>query len=137
MLILNLFVYFIIQPLSFIYLFICLKKKRELAYINNFLKSVSFISFSTLIFYIFSDAFCTGLCPPLYKLFIINFQTISKYGLFFPLMMYSWIISASYFVLYFFNKKNKFGIYLHTLLFFMFVFVLFELAYRYWLIYFS
>lgn len=129
--VINLFIYFTIQPLSFIYLFVCLRKQSELVYINNFLKSVSFISFLTMTCYLISDIFCRGLCVPLYKLLVIDFNKINESGLYYILMIYSWFISASYFVLYFFNKENKLGIYIYMLLFIMFVFVLFETVYRY------
>lgn len=104
-LILNLFVYFTIQPLSFIYLFVCLKKQRDLIYINNFLKKVSLIPFLTLTWYILWSFVCTVLCLPFYELIKIDAGDINKYGFSFIFMIYAWIISASYFILYFFNKK--------------------------------
>lgn len=127
----NLFVYYTIQPLSFIYLFFCLKKQRDLIYINNFLTKVSLIPFLTLTWYILWSYTCKVLCVPFHELIKINAGDIDKYGFSLILMIYAWIISASYFILYFFNKKNKLGIYIYKLLFIMFVFVLFETGYDY------
>lgn len=128
--IVNLFIYYFIQPIIYIKLYFLLKKKESLTYINLFLKKVSFISFLTLMIFVlfefFDGRFAVGLFIQPFLKFKFSIGIIS-----FIFLLYSWLISASYFVLYFFNKKNKLGIYIYMLLFIMFVFVLFETVYRY------
>lgn len=127
----NLLIYFVVQPIAFLAFFIYFNEKKDLKNTNRFLMSVSLIPFLTLICYILLDFLFTIGRVPLYEFFIIDLDNINKYGLSPILMFYLWLISASYFVLYFFNKENLLGTYIYKILFVMFIVVCCETSWYY------
>lgn len=129
----NLAMYWILQPISFVYLFKMIKQKRDLPNINKFLSRMSLMPFLTLgilalfdLLLLFNGSDGGFVTVTLhFESFIFSLKHIS--GLCF---VYAWPIAASYFILYFFNKENKLGIYIYSILFIMFILVIFERVYN-------
>ncbi|MDO4223404.1 MAG: hypothetical protein Q4D05_05165 [Acinetobacter sp.] len=122
-LILAFILYVTVQPFAYIRLYLLLKRGEPLAKINHFLRTISLIVFVPWVLLLLLTVLDGVVSITFLKDLFFGFSW--HFGDFiFALMLYSWPLAASYFILYYFNKNNKLGLYLYGLLFIMFVFAI-------------
>lgn len=138
--ILNLFLFFVLQPISYLVLFYFLVKKVERAKINKFLCIVSFFPFLSLLidsifiigkFEIYKDFF--GTCFASFMAFgkIEDLSSLFSFIMsfcFYAIHLTSWWLIASYYILYFTRFRNL-GLFIYAINLIIMLLLIFNYSY--------